>query len=184
MRKLYLVLLALTLSFATVAMTVAPVMAAKPAEPGDNQPVAWVSLGGSNGSTKDVAGVHGHVSIFVKRLSDGTTVGHIDVVDLDNKSVATYEIVDSDFRYEGDVRVANVLAKYSWSPGMTVWAWWRFEDRGEPGAGTDYYQLLVHPLPTSVPPPWPPAWPPSGGWFPMGPGNTITDANLQLHLPN
>ncbi len=184
MRKLYLVLLALTLSVALLGTTAAPVMAAKPAEPGDNQPIAWVSLGGSNGSTKDLAGVHGHVSIFVKRLSDGTTVGRIEVVDLDNKAVTTYEIVDSDFRYEGDVRVANTLAKLSLSPEMSFWVWWRFEDRGEPGTGTDYYRMLGHPSPTTVPPPWPPTWPPSGGWFPLGPGNTIVNSNLQVHLPD
>lgn len=178
------VLIAIGLSIIMLATTVAPVLAAKPDESGDNQPVAWVTLGGSNGSTKDVAGVHGHVSIFVKKLSDGTTIGRIDVVDLDNKTVTTYDVVDSDFHYEGDVKVANVLAKFSITPEWTVWAWWRLEDRGEPGTGTDHYQLFGHPLPITVMPPWPPAWPPADGWFPVGPGNTITDANLQVRLPN
>ena len=86
MRRLRLMAMALTLSTAVVAMTIAPVMAGTPPETGDNQPVAWVSLGGSNGRTMDLAGVHGHVSISVKRLSDDTTVGHFYVVDLDNKA--------------------------------------------------------------------------------------------------
>ena len=184
MRKLYLTIMALTLSIVMIAMMVVPVIAATPKEPGDNQPVAWVSLGGSNGRTMDLAGVHGHVSILVKRFSDDTTEGSISVVDLDNKVVTTYDIVDSDFHYEGDVKVANVLAKFSLSPKMTVWAWWHFEDRGEPGIGTDYYRRFGHLSDISVVPPWPPAWPPSDGWFPTGPGDTIVSSNLQIHLPN
>ncbi len=72
MRKLNLVLLALTLSLVMLTISVVPVMAAKPSENNDNKPVAWVNWSG--GYTFE--GERAWSRVSVKKLTDGTTVGH------------------------------------------------------------------------------------------------------------
>jgi hypothetical protein len=179
-RKIFGVTLSLLIVLSLCLSTAVPAMAADP-EP-DNQPIGWVSLGGSNGRVKDEQGVHGRVSILVKKLSDGTTVGHFYIAGLNDKIINTLEIIDSEFHYEGEVKVANVLTHWDLGGGFIVWALFVFEDRGEPGGGTDFYRIWAINLPPDVKPPWPPTYPPSGGWFPWGSGATIVSSNLQVHI--
>ncbi len=78
MRKLYLVLLAITLSVAMLVISVIPVIAAKAANPNDNQPVAWASSEFNIGNLDlpFAGGKHLRHSLKAILLGDGSVVGH------------------------------------------------------------------------------------------------------------
>ncbi len=78
MRKLYLVLLALTLSAVLLIISAMPVFAEKPTTLPDNKPVAWVdSEINTNQSAMDV-GIKTSHSLHVRLLADGTVEGVVE----------------------------------------------------------------------------------------------------------
>jgi hypothetical protein len=186
MKKLGIILLALTLALVMLVPMVMPVAAGEP----DNKPVAWVNFGGSNGNSKDEMGSHQHLSILVKQLSDGSTVGHIHSVNFTTGEEWNFNIIDSRFEEEDGVKVADILTSLVVENNITLYFWWQLKDFGEPGNGRDTFKIwwwlpvlvpYVWPLPPIGPyPPTPPPYPP--GWYDWGPVNTITAGNIQVHL--
>ena len=195
MRKLYSILLALTLSFVMLATAVSPVMA----EPADNQPVAWVNFTGTGQGGPDndpkAFTVRPNAQINVKRLADGSSVGHMELrfLEKDARYEIPYDVIDSSFGTDGNTKYADILAK---CPNDMYW-WWRIEDNGEPGGGNDAFAAYVY---------WPASWPsevptyptdplptklynifdpPSvPGWYIMLPHGHIAPDNIQVHITN
>ena len=180
MRKLIIIISSLTLVFILLMSLSMPVMAAKPEEPKDNKPVAWVTLGGSNGNSKDVQGMHGHTSLLVQKLSNGTTVGHFYTVNLTGKMVGVWEIVNSHFEEDNGVKIAYVLTKFQIGPSFYLYNYYKFEDRGEPGPGNDVYSFYGYFTATQEPDIWPPE--PGDGSFPLVTDIPIVSSNIQVHI--
>jgi hypothetical protein len=78
MRKLYLVLLALTISVAMLAVSVVPVLAEKPTTLPDNKPVAWVDSAVNTNQSAIGDGIKTSHSLHVKQLADGTVEGVVE----------------------------------------------------------------------------------------------------------
>ena len=191
MRRLYMILSALTLSVVTLVATAVPAAA----DPGDNQPVAWVNFTGSNADLHRYADpdfTHNNVQISVKRLSDGSTVGHMSTKKMDTKVEIIWPILDSHFSVRGDgAKIADILTTGTGEAGNFPF-WWRLIDAGEPGEGADGYQLYV--WAQAVPyfaPDGPPAWwpvDPASDLFPAGlpicwlPWSAETIGNIQVHI--
>ena len=180
MKKICIILSSLTLSIILLLSIGFSVMAAKPEEPKDNKPVAWVSLGGSNGNSKDVQGTHGHMSLLVKKLSNGNTIGHFYTVNLTGKMVGVWEIVNSHFEEDNGVKIAYVLTKFQIGPSFYLYNYYKFEDRGEPGPGNDVYSFYGY-VPMNEPPE---IWPPAAGdhSFPLQIDIPIVSSNIQVHI--
>ena len=78
MRKLHLIVMALTLSIAMLAATVVPVVAGEPATFPDNRPVAWVDSAVNTNQSITDAGVKTSHSLHVKIRADGTVTGLVE----------------------------------------------------------------------------------------------------------
>jgi len=182
MRKLYSILLALTLSFVMLATAVSPVMA----EPADNQPVAWVNFTGTGQGGPDndpkAFTVRPNAQINVKRLADGSSVGHMELRFLkkDYRYEIAFNVIDSSFGTDGDTRFADILAtgpEYAWMPPGTYYYWWHIEDNGEPGGRIDEFSASIY-MGTGTP-----TWPPTSvEWFPPIMGGPIAPDNIQVHI--
>jgi hypothetical protein len=155
MRKVFIFSMVLTLSIILVVSVALPAAAKAP---NDNQPVAWVTWGGSNANSKLEMGVHQQASILVKQLADGSTIGHFDMKNFTTGESQSWPLLDSDFRMVGNAKVANILSKMADPaiPGSPEWYfWWQLSDLGEPGVGNDTYQMFawteyVGPLPGEI----------------------------------
>ena len=207
MRKLYIILLALTLSVVTLAAAVLPVAA----DPRDNQPVAWVSFSGSNN------GLHSNaewsqkasfdpmvISIAATRRANGTTDGHAFDRVLDPRSEDYFAVIDSHFsvRANGALVADVLLFSGPDEAGLRWYSWWQFVDAGEPGRAVDTFQIFIWAqafpissppwfefLPVGYPSPWPPTFTPgiilgAPKWYPFS-GLTpvpIAPGNVQVHI--
>ena len=206
MKKTYLILSALAMSLTTLVAATLPVAA----DPRDNQPVAWVNFSGSDN------GLHGNaewnqrsslpliVSIAATQRADGTTVGHAFDRVVKPRSDDNFAVLDSHFFVRQDgARVADILL-YS-DPdeaGLRWYSWWQLVDAGEPGRGTDTFQIFIwaqisfipspphfEESPDGYPSPWPPAFTPGivigvPKWYPFS-GLTPTPlppGNIQVHI--
>jgi hypothetical protein len=130
-RKIISIFLALAFSIVLLLTTGVPVMAAKPEENNGIKPVAWINYSGASGviDGKD----HMFSSIVVKKLSDGTTVGHFIMQEERGSRVEEVNVVDSYFHEEANgIKVADLLTE---SDGWYIW--WTLSDAGEPGRPGD-----------------------------------------------
>ncbi len=204
MRRLYVILLALTLSTVTLVATVLPVAA----DPRDNQPVAWVNFSGSDNGLHSNAEWNQRVSfplmvsIAATRRADGTTVGHAFDRVLDPRSEDNFAVLDSHFSVRGDgARVADILLfSDPDEAGLSWYSWWQLIDAGEPGRGIDTWQMFIWaeafvdfgpPLtigfsPDGYPTPWPPVFTPGvilgvPKWY-QYPVNALPPGNIQVHI--
>ena len=193
--------LALIIALAMILPMAVPIAADNPPE---NKPVAWVSFAGSNANNKDVSGSHDQLSIHVKKLSDGRTVGFFN-----NKVFGLgevyHEVIDSNFYLDTvtGAKVADVLV-IDQAYGLPWYLWWRLVDGGEPGHQKDtleayIWSMYIGPDPfdpasytwTSESYTWPPqpaGWPPVVGeskwyWY-IWPPVQIVSGNIQVHLPD
>ncbi len=205
MRKVYVILLALTLSVATLVAAALPVAA----DPRDNQPVAWVNFSGSNNGWHSNAEWNRMasldpmvISVAATRRADGTTDGHAFDRVRDPRSEDSYTVVDSHFFVRANgARVADVLLfSDPDEAGLRWYSWWQFVDAGEPGRSVDTFQLFIwaqaYPsstglqfLPVGYPSPWPPTFTPgiilgAPKWYSYsGPTPvSIAPGNIQVHI--
>ena len=192
MKRFHRVLGALALSIGMLVTAVTPAVAAIPAETGGNTPVAWVSWGGSNSRVKDEFN-QSQLSFLVKRLGDGTTVGHMHYQDRVTGLYASYRILDSYFYETDGVKVAEIFTSTPYDSqygSFTVYNWWILTDGGEPGATRDGFQLYAFYVPAVIPfvpdwnPPGPPvaAFPPNPGWWQFQNQDWIPGGNIQIHI--
>jgi hypothetical protein len=192
MRKMVILLMAMTM----VAAMIIPLVSASADTP-DNKPVAWVSWDGSNANSKDELGSHIVGSVSVKKLSDGSTVGHMWFRNFTTGTEDLYDVVDSHFEEVGVAKVAHILVRTDSDPW---YLWYQLKDLGEPAAGTDTYRVFIwadRQINPSPPPPFiylpdgQPAWPPVFNsaapfprWVQYSPGEIpIVSGNIQVHMP-
>ncbi len=200
MRKINVIALALVLA---IIMVIPMALPASADNPEDNQPVAWVSFGGSNASNKDEMGYHAQVSVLVKQYRDGSTVGYYREKNFSQDTSTDISFSNSHFTQSGDIKTADLLAKVA-DPktGLSWWMWWKFTDASEPAAEGDsmmvYFWATMTIDPTKTPPKisfvpadspqWPPIFTPAPGpgthWFPFLPNGPLFFArsNVQIHI--
>jgi len=146
MRKLYLILLALTLSVAMLATTVMPVFADKP-DP--KQPVAWVD---SAVNTAQVGMVNqppiktSH-SIHVKLLADGTVEGVVEYHNYITKEKGHYTDFDQNltrfYEWPDGAEVADVVVHVPSEDGLPAYHMkYQIVDYGEPST-QDWHMVYV-----------------------------------------
>jgi len=190
MKKLYIILIALALAVAMIVPMATPAAAAThKAEPA--KPVSWVSI---------VFNEKMHLPDFnytsssigkVTKLSEGTTVGHIESHDIyypgtpfnPGTSIvkATYTddtFISSDFH---DNVATFKCYSYCKETGETSILWWQLIDNGEPGRYKDKVMVSVY-----FPGPWGDWWPLCGPQDPSDPSFgvpvKITNGDIDVHV--
>jgi len=189
-----------------------PVLAAKPEEPKENKPVAWVNFTGAGaggqynnpGHFEPIQPIPGGPvieefslplgQILAKRLADGSTVGHarLRFLKLDEPIPEyglypdiVFDIVDSSFYINGDAKVADILVTVPTpNPGIIFYAWWHIVDNGEPGGWVDEIWMMHTIVPASSPYPFGEPFNPYvyPAWIPWIMPQTIAPDNIQVHI--
>jgi len=176
------VLTGIGLSIVMLATTVAPVLADKPDEPGDNRPVAWVKWN-VNTASNELAPVDQMASGLVILLDDRTTVGNWVYHNLDNGTGGyIISFIDSETKFyeAGGGKVADFKAwvyvekdSVTGKPQTARW-WFQMVDNGEPSRGVDAQQIWIWLPYLGIPMPI---------WWPMyGPQNRA-DPSFGLPVP-
>jgi hypothetical protein len=126
------VALAMMVPFASVA-----------AAPGDNQPVGSVSWEGNITPAMGL-GFHFSANLMVKKLSDGTIVGHQQSYDVTNHTKTwCIQFESAEFYPDGKTVVIVGLVQSDdpgWN-GETRKERWTFVDNGEPGVANDLLNI-------------------------------------------
>ena len=189
MKRLYVASCVLALSIVMLVTAAAPAKATQPTDTGESTPVAWVSWGGSNSRVKDEFH-QAQLSFLVKKLGDGTTLGHMWYRDRVTGAYTSSNILDSYFHEADGAKVAEIFTSAPYGV-HTMYHWWILTDGGEPGAANDGFQLYAFFVPNGVPlvpafsPPGPPGtvnpptWP---GWWQFEDQAWIPGGNIQIHM--
>jgi hypothetical protein len=149
MRKLYLILLALTLSVAMLVISVVPVMAGKPTTLPDNKPVAWVDSAINTNQSAMVGEdpVKTSHSLHVKLLADGTTAGVVEYHNYLTGEKAHYTDFDQNltrfYEWPDGAKVAEIVVHVPAGEGMPSYHMkYQIVDYGEP-ATQDWHKVYV-----------------------------------------
>lgn len=148
MRKLCLILLALTLSCAMLTISVVPALAAGPTVLPDNKPVAWVdSAVNTNQSAMHVNPlVKTSHSLHVRVLADGTVEGSVEYHDYLTKAKDHYTDFDQTqtrfYEWPDGAKVAEIVVHVPREGQPILHMKYQIVDYGEP-AVKDWHKVYV-----------------------------------------